>query len=98
MRGVLEVSQQAVETKQVVEASGVTLPTALSALPTLRAKGIVAELTGGKKNRLFAYSRYLEVLNRRTELGTPGPLPSTTTDGATASRSLDETDDNAVCP
>ena len=57
--------------KQVAEASGVTLPTALSTLAALRTKGIVAELTGGKKNRVFAYSGYLEVINRGTELGAP---------------------------
>jgi Fic family protein len=70
--------------KQVAEASGVTLPTALSTLAAFQEKGIVAELTGGKKNRLFAYSGYLDVLNRGTELGSLGPR-SSTTEGATAS-------------
>lgn len=76
--------------KQVVEASGVTLPTALSTLAAFRTKGIVAELTGGKKNRVFAYSGYLEVINRGTELGAPMPR-SATTEGATASRLSDTT-------
>lgn len=71
--------------KQVVATSGLTLPSVLSTLATLRAKGIVAKLTGGKKNRLFAYSGYLDVINRGTELGAPGPRPSTT-ERATASR------------
>lgn len=74
--------------KRVAEASGVTLPTALSTLAAFQAKGIVAELTGGKKNRLFAYSGYLDVLNRGTELNPPGPRASMT-DGTTASRSSD---------
>jgi hypothetical protein len=74
--------------KQVVEASRVTLPTVLSTLAAFQAKGIVAELTGGKKNRVFAYSGYLDVINRGTELGAPRPRPSTT-EGATASRLSD---------
>ena len=51
-------------------------------------KGIAAELTGGKKNRVFAYSGYLEVINRGTELAPPG-LRSSTTEGATTSRLSD---------
>jgi hypothetical protein len=74
--------------KQVVEASRVTLPTVLSTLAAFQAKGIVAALTGGKKNRVFAYSGCLDVINRGTELGVPGPRPSTT-EGATASRLSD---------
>ncbi|MES1186835.1 MAG: hypothetical protein ABUL60_23685 [Myxococcales bacterium] len=45
-------------------------------------------ITGGKKNRLFAYSGYLDVINRGTELGTLGPRTSKT-EGATASRLSD---------
>jgi Fic family protein len=71
--------------KRLAEASGVTLPTALSTLANFQAKGIVGELTGGKKNRLFAYSGYLDVLNRGTELASSAPRPATT-QGATASR------------
>jgi len=37
-------------------------------MPTPIASGEVAELTGRKKNMLFAYSAYIEVLNRGTEL------------------------------
>lgn len=54
--------------KRLAEESGVTLPTALSTLAALQAKGLVSELTGLKKNRVFAYTRYLELLNRGTEL------------------------------
>ena len=53
--------------------SAVSIPTALSTLSALREKGIVAELTRRKKNMLFAYSAYIEVLNRGTELP-PFPL------------------------
>lgn len=47
-----------------------------------------AELTGGKKNRLFAYSGYLDVINRGTELGPPG-IRTATTEGASVSRLSD---------
>lgn len=54
--------------KSVARNSGVTLPTALSTLSALQALGIVGELTGKKKNRVYAYTAYVEVLNRGTEL------------------------------
>jgi Fic family protein len=54
--------------KRLAEESGVTLPTALSTLAALQRNGIVAELTGRKKNRVFAYSGYVEILNQGTEL------------------------------
>lgn len=50
--------------KDLAKESAVSIPTALSALSALREKGMVAELTGRKKNMLFAYSAYIEVLNR----------------------------------
>ncbi len=70
--------------KRVAEESGVTLPTALSTLATFQKKGIVGELTGLKKNRVFAYSGYIDVINRGTELGPPGASGSST-EGTTLS-------------
>jgi Fic family protein len=52
--------------KRVATESGVTLPTALATLAALQNRGIVSELTGRKKNRVFAYTGYIEVLNRGT--------------------------------
>ncbi|MEO8903295.1 MAG: winged helix-turn-helix transcriptional regulator [Polyangiaceae bacterium] len=54
--------------KDLAKESAVSIPTALSTLSVLREKGMVAELTGRKKNMLFAYSAFIEVLNRGTEL------------------------------
>jgi DNA-binding transcriptional ArsR family regulator len=54
--------------KDLAQESAVSIPTALSTLSALREQGIVAELTGRKKNMLFAYSAYIELLNRGTEL------------------------------
>lgn len=54
--------------KDLAKESAVSIPTALSTLSALREQGIVAELTGRKKNMLFGYSAYIELLNRGTEL------------------------------
>ena len=40
-----------------------TVPAVTSALERLQKLGIVAELTGGRRNRLFAYSAFLDRLN-----------------------------------
>ncbi len=54
--------------KDLAKESAVSIPTALTTLSALREQGIVNELTGRKKNMLFAYSSYVELLNRGTEL------------------------------
>mgnify|MGYP003346580943 CR=1 FL=1 len=46
--------------------TGLTFPTAASALKVLIDKGIARELTGKRRNRLFAYDRYLARLNEGT--------------------------------
>ncbi|RRJ97572.1 Fic family protein [Opitutaceae bacterium TAV4] len=45
----------------------ISFPTALSALEKLIALGIARELTGGRKNRFFAYDGYLAILREDTE-------------------------------
>ena len=45
-------------------------------LGAFQTRGIVSELTGGKKNRVFAYKGYIDVLNQGTELGPPDRRPS----------------------
>jgi len=47
--------------------AGLTVPTVTVAMKHLEAAGIVRELTGKRRNRLFGYERYLEILNRGTE-------------------------------
>ena len=49
---------------------GLTVPTVTKAITHLEQLGIVAEITGKQRHRRYAYSRYLEILNRGTE-----PLP-----------------------
>jgi hypothetical protein len=47
--------------------SSITFPTATKGVNALLALGIVCEPTGGRRNRLFAYDRYLAILNEGTE-------------------------------
>jgi Fic family protein len=49
------------------EATGLSFPTVSSAMELLVELGIARELTGKRRNRLFAYDRYLDVLNEGTE-------------------------------
>lgn len=51
----------------LAEKTGITPATVNKALGHLERIGIVRELTAQKRNRLFSYSGYLEILNRGTE-------------------------------
>jgi Fic family protein len=51
----------------VAKEAGVTWPTAKAALERLRTLKIVAESTGRRRDRLYTYTRQLEILNRGTE-------------------------------
>jgi Fic family protein len=52
----------------LVEKTGITPATVNKCLGHLGRLGIVRELTDRKRNRLFSYSRYVEIMNRGTEL------------------------------
>lgn len=47
--------------------ASVSFPTAARAVEVLTAAGVVRELTGGRRNRVFAYDRYLSILSEGTE-------------------------------
>lgn len=49
--------------KQLALTSGLSFPTASKAVKTLVTLGIVHELTGQRRNRVFVYSAYLNILN-----------------------------------
>jgi Fic family protein len=53
--------------KTITRELGMTLPTANAALENLRRLGIVTERTGRRRNRLYAYDRYLAILSEGTE-------------------------------
>jgi Fic family protein len=52
----------------LVEKTGITPATVNKALGHLEQLGIVRELTARKRNRLFSYAGYIEIMNRGTEL------------------------------
>jgi Fic family protein len=54
---------------EAAKRTGLSFPTAASALESLVVSGIVRELTGKKRNRAFVYDKFLAVLNEGT-----GPL------------------------
>jgi Fic family protein len=51
----------------LAQRAAVSFPTAAKAVEVLTGAGIVRELTGGRRNRVFAYDRYLAILNEGTE-------------------------------
>jgi Fic family protein len=55
----------------LVEHTGLTTPTINAALADLEQLGIVAEVTGRRRGRVFAYRRYLAILSEGTD-----PLPT----------------------
>ncbi len=52
----------------LVEKTGITPATVNKALSHLEQLGIVKELTAQKRNRLFSYAGYIEIMSRGTEL------------------------------
>ena len=52
----------------LVEKTDITPATVNKCLGSLESFGIVRELTGAKRNRLFSYVRYVEIMNQGTEL------------------------------
>ncbi|WP_338498658.1 Fic family protein [Delftia tsuruhatensis] len=55
---------------QLVRQTGLSSPTVNTALADLQRLGIIEEVTGRKRGRVFSYRRYLSVLNEGTD-----PLP-----------------------
>lgn len=58
---------------QLVERTGLSAPTVNAALADLERLGVVEEITGRRRGRVFTYRRYLAILSEGTE-----PLPSRT--------------------
>lgn len=53
--------------QEVIRRTALSFPAASDAISLLTSLGIVRELTGRKRNRLFGYSRYLAILSEGTE-------------------------------
>lgn len=52
---------------QLAERSGVSFATVNKGLTVMSDLGLVREITGGRRNRVFSYSRYLAILGEGTE-------------------------------
>ena len=52
--------------KWIRERTGLSAPTIGTALDGLTDLGIVREVTGRKRNRVFSYARYIAILNDET--------------------------------
>ena len=53
--------------QEVVKRSGLSFPSAASAMEQLAKKKIAREVTGKKRNRVYSYDRYLKILSEGTE-------------------------------
>ena len=53
---------------EVARIASMTFPTASAALSALEELGLVAEITGRETNRVYKYTKYLDVLSEGTEL------------------------------
>ena len=56
-----------VSAAKLVDATGLTAPTVRAALERLEGLGIVREMTGKRRNRLFGYERYVALLAEGTQ-------------------------------
>lgn len=52
---------------EIAKRTTLTYPTASTAMDALAAAGIAVEITGKRRNRVFAYDRYLNILSEGTE-------------------------------
>jgi Fic family protein len=57
----------AVSTNDIIERSGVSRPTAIAALEKMIELGMAREITGKKRNAVYVYARYLDILNEGAE-------------------------------
>ena len=53
--------------QDLAKRAGLSFPTASKAVGALAKAGILREMTGGRRDRVFVYGRYLDVLNEGTE-------------------------------
>jgi ribosomal protein S25 len=53
---------------QVCQQTNLSFPAAAKAIQRLESSGIVREVTGQRRNRVFVYHDYLNILNEGTEV------------------------------
>lgn len=54
-------------TTKIKEACNISLPTVIRSLSTLENLGIIKEITGKERHKIFVYQEYLDILNKGTE-------------------------------
>lgn len=59
--------QPVTTTTRIKDTCNISLPTVLRSLSTLESLGIVQEITGKERNKVFTYDGYLNILNKGTE-------------------------------
>jgi Fic family protein len=62
------IERPVVTSKWLVEKTGITPATVNSSLRHLEKLGIIEQLSSQKRNRLYSYGRYIDILNQGTEL------------------------------
>ncbi len=55
-------------TTTIREKTGLSQPTVIRSLSMLEELGIIKEITGKERHKIFVYNQYLNILNRGTEL------------------------------
>jgi len=63
-----------VSIRTVAEESGLTKPTVAKAISNLEKIGVLREITGRSRSRIFAYDKYLEILSKGTEPFSPSGI------------------------
>jgi len=53
--------------KEIAERTGMTYPTAAKSIDSMAQLGIVREVTGRQRNRVYAYRRFIKILNEGAE-------------------------------
>ena len=56
----------------VTQRTGLTVPTVTAVMKALEAQGVVRELTGKRRGRVYAYQQYLQLLDEGTVAGAAG--------------------------
>jgi len=59
--------QPVANSSTLAKQTGISLPSVLKSLDALQTLGIVRELTGRKRNRIFSYAGYVRILSEGTE-------------------------------
>jgi Fic family protein len=54
-------------TTKIKEACSISLPTVIRSLASLEKLGIIKEITGKERHKIFVYQEYLDILNKGTE-------------------------------